>query len=305
MTVETFEDAYRGERLFLLGNGPSLAETPLRRLEDEYTFGVNNITNIFDETTWRPSFYMAIHGPPSVPEANVREIVDLDVTCFFPKNRVEYVEDRPNVERIPLRHLESKPDVHVTDYRIDWDSFDDIRAVWSTDVADVVYHYTTILYPVMQLADYMGFSEMYLLGCDLYPDWDLHMIFEDAKDPGTYHSASGSKLKRVHEFLSEADRPIRSAANGVAYHALDSVAFRKAQPVLRRLDDRFSNQAHFYDTFDVGHFLAGGRLLNEKIIRSHELAKVAASEFGFSLENATLGGSLEVHPRVDLDELLD
>ena len=304
MSIQEFEDAYEGERLFLLGNGPSLKETPLHLINDEYTFGVNNIANIFDETEWRPTFFMAIHGEPSIPKENVHEVVDIGTQCFFPADRLEYVRERPNVERVTLQHLIEKDDVDFSEVHIDWDSFNEARAVWSDDVTEVVYHYTSILYPAMQLADYMGFSEIYLLGCDLYPEWDLHMIFESGADPGAFYSNSDSKLQRVYEFLENADRPVRSVVNGLAYHFCDSILFRRAQPLLRRLDDRFANQVHFYDTFDMGHFLGGNRVLNEKIIQSHRLARVATSERELSIYNATLGGSLEVHPRVDLADLI-
>jgi len=43
---------------WILGNGPSLMETPLDLLKDEDTFAVNNIQRIFEYTSWRPKFYV-------------------------------------------------------------------------------------------------------------------------------------------------------------------------------------------------------------------------------------------------------
>ena len=40
--------AYEGERLFLIGNGPSLEETPLEALESEYTMAMNRIDLIYE-----------------------------------------------------------------------------------------------------------------------------------------------------------------------------------------------------------------------------------------------------------------
>ncbi len=304
MTVEDYKNAYRGERVFLLGNGPSLKQTPLDSLTDEYTFAVNNIANIFDQTEWRPSFYLAIHSPPNIPKDNVLEVVNLDIPCFFPRGELAYVPDRSNVERVNMEHLSEKDDVDVTDFAIDWGSIEDHHDVWSSDASEVVYHYTTILYPAMQIADYMGFSEIYLLGCDLYDEWDLHMIFDEGDDPASYHSEYDSKMRRVYDFVSSSEYPVRSIVNGIAYHAYDSILFRRAQPYLMNIDDRFKNKAHFYDTYEVGQFLAGNRIRNEKMIRSHRLAKEVSSELDFDIYNATLGGSLEIHPRVKLHGLL-
>ncbi len=302
--IEEYKNTYEDERIFVLGNGPSLERTPLHLLSEEYTFGVNNIANIFDQTEWRPTFYLAIHSPPNIPERNVRAVSDQGTICFLPEGRLEYIEEGPNVERVRIEHLSEKDGVKITDFSIDWESIEGTDDVWSTEVSEVVYQYTTVLYPAIQIATYMGFSEIYLLGCDLYDQWDLHMVFEKGDDPATYHSESDSKLERVTGFLSSAEYPLRSFVNGVAYHALDSVLFRKTQPILRRIDDRFANQAHFYDTYEVGKFQAGHRVRNQKMIRGHRLAREAASALNFEIYNATLGGSLEVHPRVDLYELL-
>jgi hypothetical protein len=42
-------------RCFVVGNGPSLAQTNLDLLSDEYSFGVNAVHQIYHRTTWRPS----------------------------------------------------------------------------------------------------------------------------------------------------------------------------------------------------------------------------------------------------------
>jgi len=215
-----------------------------------------------------------------------------------------YVPDRSNVYRLKLRRLAEMDDVPITSYDIDWDSIGP-RDVWSREVSEVVYDHSTILYPAMQLADYMGFSEMYLLGCDLYDEWNLHMVFDDGDDPAVYRSEIDSKLKRVYDFVSSSDRPVRSLVNGIVYHALDSILFRKTQPLLLSIDDRFANPGHFYDTYEVSEYLAGNKLRNEKMIRSHRLAKEVSEHSDFSIYNATLGGHLEVHPRVNLHELLE
>ena len=39
--LRRLKDKYKGERCFILGNGPSLAKTDLSLLRNEYTFGLN------------------------------------------------------------------------------------------------------------------------------------------------------------------------------------------------------------------------------------------------------------------------
>lgn len=51
------KDIHRGERCFLVGNGPSLTGEDLNLLQEEYTFGTNMVYKIFDDTDWRPTFH--------------------------------------------------------------------------------------------------------------------------------------------------------------------------------------------------------------------------------------------------------
>jgi hypothetical protein len=46
--LAAMKDRYRGERCFVIGNGPSLNRTALHHLENEFTFGVNRICLMFE-----------------------------------------------------------------------------------------------------------------------------------------------------------------------------------------------------------------------------------------------------------------
>ena len=43
------QDIHKGERCFIIGNGPSLKQTDLTKLKNEYTFGLNRIYLAFPE----------------------------------------------------------------------------------------------------------------------------------------------------------------------------------------------------------------------------------------------------------------
>lgn len=58
--LKKLRNRYANERIFILGNGPSLNRTPLEKLKGEYTFGVNRIYLIFDRIDWRPTFYTVV-----------------------------------------------------------------------------------------------------------------------------------------------------------------------------------------------------------------------------------------------------
>ncbi len=45
--LAALKDIHRGERCFIIGNGPSLKQTDLSRLKDEFTFGMNRFYLMF------------------------------------------------------------------------------------------------------------------------------------------------------------------------------------------------------------------------------------------------------------------
>ncbi len=82
--LEELRDRYRGERVFILGNGPSLTKCDLSLLADEYTFGVNKIHMLFEHISWRPSFYTLLDWKMGVPMAP--HMSELEETIkFFPE----------------------------------------------------------------------------------------------------------------------------------------------------------------------------------------------------------------------------
>ena len=57
MNVKKFKNKHLGERCFIVGNGPSLKNTKLDLIKNEFSFAMNRISMIFDFTEWRPSYY--------------------------------------------------------------------------------------------------------------------------------------------------------------------------------------------------------------------------------------------------------
>ena len=56
---EEYKDIHKGQRVFLIANGPSLSETDLSLIENECSFAMNRISMIYDKfPTWRPTYYL-------------------------------------------------------------------------------------------------------------------------------------------------------------------------------------------------------------------------------------------------------
>src|SRR5210317_1185187 len=56
-----FKDIHKGERCFIIGNGPSLNKTDVSKLKNEYTFGMNRIYLAFPEWGFETKYFVSIN----------------------------------------------------------------------------------------------------------------------------------------------------------------------------------------------------------------------------------------------------
>lgn len=143
-------DKYKGERVFIIGNGPSLNKTDLNKLKHEYTFATNRFYLMYEKIDWKPTFYTCVDR--RVVCDIFSEINGLTGSTFFFDEtfRGLFREGR---------------DVVYFNQRLR--AGNDLEKTFSFDAGTVVYNGNTVLFYAMQLAYFMGFSEIYLIGCDL------------------------------------------------------------------------------------------------------------------------------------------
>ena len=147
--LKNYRDIHHGRRCFIIGTGPSLTVNDLNKLKGEITFAPNRIFEIFPQTDWRPTYY--VNQDYKLICKYVDEIKKLKVKRKFlmvdAKNLFEGVDD---ISYFVLRHKDFYPN----------------DADFSTRVDRFVGQGFTVTYGAIQLAYYMGFSEVYLLGID-------------------------------------------------------------------------------------------------------------------------------------------
>lgn len=141
--LREYKDRHRGERCFILGNGPSLNRTDLSLLRGEKTFGTNRVYLIPKEAQYSPTYYTAVNK--LVIEQCAKEIIQY-VKCpkFISYDARQWLKD--NLEII---------------YMLSRDGPKFYR-----DVSRGVWQGATVTYVCMQLAYYMGFKQVILIGVD-------------------------------------------------------------------------------------------------------------------------------------------
>ncbi len=146
--IRELRDRYAGRRCFVIGNGPSLAQTPLDLLTDEVTIASNAIFLSFGETKFRPTFYTVedqLVAEDRAPAINrLRGMIKI-----FPADLWHYLKEDEDTIYVNFKHG------HYTGFPKFSDRFD-----------EVVYFGGTVTFMNLQLAWYLGCHEVYLVGID-------------------------------------------------------------------------------------------------------------------------------------------
>ena len=141
--LHSFKNKHLGERCFIIGNGPSLNHTDLSRLRNEYTFGLNRIYLLFPKLGFTTSYYVSVNH--------------LVLTQF-----VEEI-----AEQIPVAKFTSWENFIITkDIPDTFYFYRHNSAGFHKDITKGLWGGATVTYVTMQIAYYMGFKKVILIGVD-------------------------------------------------------------------------------------------------------------------------------------------
>jgi len=159
LMMSHFRNLHGGKRAFIIGNGPSLAEGQLEKLIGQHTFAMNNIsdywTETFPDTVWRPQYYynstmQAIRYRGWLDKANLA--VDEAHIAFIREN------SPIKMARNVCKFLFIGPRCNDCEHPI---------PKFSLDPSEWVANYRMSFWGVCQIAAFMGFRELILVGFDL------------------------------------------------------------------------------------------------------------------------------------------
>ena len=146
--IKSLRGIHSGKRCFVIGNGPSLNAADLDKLKNEICFGANRIFDIYSKTDWRPTYYVSqdynlyLKTHKEIPQ---KALCDKFV-CMVDFLPYPYIKGAYYINM--LQDFYPKP------------------VEFSEDISKCIYNGMTVTYASIQLAVYMGFKEIYLLGID-------------------------------------------------------------------------------------------------------------------------------------------
>jgi hypothetical protein len=156
-----YRSCHSGERCFIIGNGPSLRRTDLSLLQSEATFGLNRVYLLFPELGFTTTYLVSVNE--LVLEQCVDEFKRVDVPKFITWRARRWFADDPRTIFLD------------TDYTG--------PEAFSGEAGGRLFEGFTVTFVALQLAFYMGFSEVILIGVDHH--------FESRGQPNSVVTSSG------------------------------------------------------------------------------------------------------------------
>jgi hypothetical protein len=202
--IEKLHDIHKGERCFIIGMGPSLNQTDFSQIKKEILFGVNNFYTGLTRFDIKPQYWCVADS--YVFNNHYKPILDLDTTLFitekagkmFLENKrfyMKYSKNDPIVVR-PLGHMGT------------WNKV-------GTDLTIGAYG-GMVIYSCLQIAYYLGFEEIYLLGCDCTLSKGVHFDGDTYKEGAIDEWSDKFRLYQVFKdvFEDEGRRIYNSTVGG-------------------------------------------------------------------------------------------
>ena len=179
MKLKKLKDLHKGERVFIVATGPSLTEKDIISLKDEYTISMNSIVKLTKKLDWEPSYYV-------IQDFGVYENLKHDISSL-------------NTSKVLVGHnLKWKYNMKndYTAFPIDFidhlhSNYMNLNTKFSTNLFSQCYDGYTVAYSCLQLAYYLGFAEVFLIGIDASYGVDIEKnnIVPSGKFDPTYKEA--------------------------------------------------------------------------------------------------------------------
>jgi hypothetical protein len=190
--IRKLHNKFKGKRCFIIGNGPSLNKIDLSLLKNEYTFGVNSIF-LKEKDGFKPTFYTVEDNHVMVDNQNQINQFDTEYK-FIPTEYSKYIRNHKNIIFYNLNRGFYQP--YSPNYEF---------PRFSNDAATELFAGQSVTIINLQLAYYMGFSEVYLIGMDFsykIPDSaiiDGSTIISTEDDPNHFDSSYFGAGKKWHD----------------------------------------------------------------------------------------------------------
>ena len=137
------KDVHRGQRCFIIGNGPSLKNTDLSLLKEEFSFGMNRIYLMFPELGFSSTYFLSVNS--LVIEQCAEDIRSLTIPKFLSWRSRGLIQPTKDMAFLHTTYTGPK---------------------FAQDARGRLWEGATVTYVALQLAYHMRFEQVILIGVD-------------------------------------------------------------------------------------------------------------------------------------------
>ncbi len=230
MNLKQYKNKYKNKRCFIACTGPSLTIEDLESLSGEYVFGMNSIIFIGDKTKWRPDFYGIQDEAVYLKLKEAVQKTDFNNLFFSHDLRKHDLPKGGN-----LFFLEGYYHWYEFLYRTKY------FTRFSTNCYVNIYDGYSITFSLIQLAVYMGFKDIYLIGADCNYMGSKEHFIETGVSSAT--EAAGDRLIAAYKDYAQYSRKygfnIYNATRGGKLEVFPRVAIEDilANPINNKNND--------------------------------------------------------------------
>ncbi len=181
--LKKLKKVHEGKRCFIVGNGPSLTLEDLEKLKEEYSFGFNRIYELFDKTAWRPNYYMVLDNDVMNTVASNVETIDAQLRILNVMGKAKGIKSDDRTCFFCSYGI----------YRAK--EFKFVKKSLSKDISKFVSLNFSVSAAAIEMAIYMGFKEIYLIGLD-----NNFSRWIDNKGKIHFSNVEDYKLINAHDF---------------------------------------------------------------------------------------------------------
>lgn len=186
--VRRLKNRYSNQRCFILGNGPSLQQIDFSMLEHEYVFGVNQVMSWPEWEKARINFWACFDGDLLGMWADsqfsfmdkMKQLDKKNIMAFVPIEARYYCKRYGFDRMVKLFYLSPK---------LQFINLDSDMKLNRIDISRFMMQPYNVVIGAINIALYLGFKEIYLVGCDQSVIVDELRYFFEEKN--SIHAYSG------------------------------------------------------------------------------------------------------------------